>query len=185
MSPSFNPCESCFGRMMVWIRPSRLNMMYFHDKATRTIAAMVGRPIKVDLVTKTMERGHFARVCVKIDLAQPVVDQVWMCDHQHAIELESLHLICSTCGCFGHVAKNCVVVPDPGGDGALMKLDRARETLVNLENQSRSIDPRIQQVDPRIQCMKFGGESVKVLNGLENLKSGLLLHPNITYIERV
>ena len=118
-SPSFNSCEPCFGRTMVWIRFSGLNVMFFEEKSMKTIAAAVGKPICVDFVTKSGERGHFARVCVEVDLSVPVIDEVWVHDHWHKVEFESLHLICSDCKRYGHVARNC----DRGGekmDGAPM-----------------------------------------------------------------
>ena len=48
---------------MVWIRLSGLNTMYFEESVIKTIAAAVGKPVKVDLVTRSMERGRYARVC--------------------------------------------------------------------------------------------------------------------------
>ena len=47
--------------MMVWIRFSRLNMMYFEESVIRTMAVAIGEPVKVDLVAKSMNRGHFGR----------------------------------------------------------------------------------------------------------------------------
>ena len=109
---SFNPADSCFGQTMVWIRLSALNLMYYEESAIRTIAAGVGRPIKVDFVTKTLDRGKFARVCVEVDLAKPVIDQVWITDHWHKVEFECLHLICAKCKCFGHVERDCGALGD-------------------------------------------------------------------------
>ena len=70
----FNSCESSFGRTMVWIRFSGLNIMYFEESVIRTIAEVVGKPSRVDLVTKSMDRGRYARVCVELDLSKPMVD---------------------------------------------------------------------------------------------------------------
>lgn len=106
-SPSFNPCDACFGHTLVWIRFTGLNVWYYDERALRTIAAAVGRPVKVDTTTKRVERGKFARVCVEVDLSLPVVKQVWVEDHWHQVDYESLHLICRSCGCYGHVSRSC------------------------------------------------------------------------------
>ena len=92
-TPSFNSSESCFGCTMVWARLSGLNMLYFEESVIRTIAAAIGRPVKVDLVTKSMEKGRYAKVCVEIDLAKPMRDEVWVTNHWHRVEFKSLHVI--------------------------------------------------------------------------------------------
>ena len=45
--------------------------------------------------------------CVEIELVEPVKDEIWVYDHWHRVEFESLHLIGADCGCYGHVARNC------------------------------------------------------------------------------
>ena len=135
-SPSFNPCEESFGRMMVWIKFSGLNMMYFEESVIRTVAAAVGKPVKVDLVTKSMDRGRFARVCVEVDLSKPVIDEVWIYDHWHKVEFECLHLICSDCRCFGHVTRNC-------SKSNAMTAEAAE--VLNSPKQSSVVDPVVQQ----------------------------------------
>jgi hypothetical protein len=54
-------------------------------------------------------RGKFARVCIEINLDEPVVGKVWFRDFWYHIEYEGLHLLCKSCGLYGHVARNCTV----------------------------------------------------------------------------
>ena len=108
-TPDFNPSEECFGKTMVWFRLSGLNLLYYHESALRTIVAGVGKLVRVDVTTKTVERGRFARVCAEVDLNHPVVRKVWINDHWHEVEYENLHLICSSFDCYGHMARNCKV----------------------------------------------------------------------------
>ena len=61
-SPSFNSSKSYFGRTMVWVRLSGLNMMYFEESVIQTIAQAIGKSIRVDLVTQSFERGSYARI---------------------------------------------------------------------------------------------------------------------------
>ena len=68
-TPSFSLNEASFGSTMIWIRLEGLNMLYYEERAISLIASAVGRPIRVDITTKTAGRGKFARVCVEIDRA--------------------------------------------------------------------------------------------------------------------
>ncbi|KAF1870704.1 hypothetical protein Lal_00026322, partial [Lupinus albus] len=50
--------------------------------------------------------GKFARICVEIDLNKCLVGKVCVQGHWHKV---GLHILCSSCGCYGHVAQNCTV----------------------------------------------------------------------------
>ena len=71
------------------------------------MASAIGRPIKVDTNTLKVERGKFARVCVEVDLTMPVVGKIWVNSHWYKVQYEGLHLICTSCGCYGHLGRNC------------------------------------------------------------------------------
>lgn len=77
------------------------------------MASALGRPIKVDTNTLKIERGKFARVCVEIDLTMPVVGKIWVNGHWYKVQYEGLHLICTSCGCYGHLGRNCPTKPVP------------------------------------------------------------------------
>lgn len=63
--------------------------------------------VKVDNNTVDLQRGKFVRICVEIDLDQPVIGMVGLRGVWYNVEYEGLHLICSNCGCYGHMARNC------------------------------------------------------------------------------
>lgn len=71
------------------------------------VCYLVWTPIRVDQNTLWVERGKFARVCVEIDLTKPVVGKIWLNGHWYQVQYEGLHLICASCGCYGHLARNC------------------------------------------------------------------------------
>ena len=145
-TPSFNSSEACFGRTMVWIRLSGLSMMYFEESVIRTIAAAVGKPIKVDLVTRSMERGRYARVCVELDLAKPVEDEVWVHDHWHKVEFESLHMVCSSCRCYGHVARNCNQhIASPVVENGHTKTDETRSVSEKVAREGKLQEENLMQ----------------------------------------
>lgn len=54
-----------------------------------------------------VEHRRFAQVCVEIDLTQStVVHKIWLKGHWYRVEYEGVHLICSECGRYGHLARN-------------------------------------------------------------------------------
>lgn len=85
-------------------------MEYYDESVLLALAAVVGRPIKVDFRTIDASRGRFARVCVKINLYQPVVGRFWFCNHWFHVEYEGLHLLCKKCYVYGHLDRNCTTV---------------------------------------------------------------------------
>ena len=70
-----------------------LNQIEYYEESALHAAA-VGRPIRVDLTTLNVKRGRYTRICVQVNLALPVVRKIWINDHLHYVEYESMHLIC-------------------------------------------------------------------------------------------
>ncbi|CAJ2671540.1 unnamed protein product [Trifolium pratense] len=94
-------------RTMVWIRFPGLNLVFYDESVLLALGAAVGTPVKVDRNTLDVKRGRFARVCVEIDLNKPVIGKVWIKGHWYKVEYEGLHRICTNCGCYGHLGRDC------------------------------------------------------------------------------
>jgi hypothetical protein len=124
--PSFNASTATIDKTMVWIRIPSLNLVYYDESVLWAIASMVGNPIKVDLNTLTLARGRFARICVEIDLTQPVVGKVGVNGEWYHVQYEGLHVICTQCGCYGHVLKDCSISPK--------KIDQSNTPAENNSN---------------------------------------------------
>lgn len=106
-TPEFASPTAKIDETMVWIRFSGLNVFYYDESILWAMASAVGTPIKVDSNTLDVRRGRYARVCVQIDLNKPVIGKVWMRNFWYKVEYEGLHRICSTCGCYGHLSREC------------------------------------------------------------------------------
>ncbi|XP_029130018.1 uncharacterized protein LOC109812344 isoform X2 [Cajanus cajan] len=106
-SPDFVAEDSLVEKTLVWIWLPGLGVMYYDEAFLMAFASAVGRPIKIDFNTANVTRGKFARICVEIDLTLPVVGKIWLNNHWYKVEYEALHIICSSCGCYGHVSRNC------------------------------------------------------------------------------
>lgn len=66
---------------MPWIRFPSLGMEYYDENVLMALASAVGKPIHLDIRTIEASRGKFARVCVELDLNQPVVGKVRFRNH--------------------------------------------------------------------------------------------------------
>lgn len=110
-TPEFVSPNAKIDRTTVWIRFPGLNLVYYDESFLLALASAVGKPIKVDRNTLKVERGRFARICVEIDLNQPVVGKVWLNGYWYKVAYEGLHIICSNCGCYGHLGRNCKTPP--------------------------------------------------------------------------
>lgn len=100
----------------------------------------MGKPIKVDERTLKFDRGRFARVCVEIDLNKLVVGKLCVMGTWHKVEYERLHVICSCCGCYGHVTQNCTMKPPTvvvQSDGGSPSTVAGKGAQVNGELNSR------------------------------------------------
>ncbi|XP_020218786.1 uncharacterized protein LOC109802009 [Cajanus cajan] len=106
-SPEFMAADAKVDSTLVWVRFPGLRMVFYDESVLLTIASAIGKPIKVDLNTLNMTRGRFARVCVEIRLDQPVVGKFNLNGIWYNVEYEGLHLLCASCGCYGHIMRNC------------------------------------------------------------------------------
>ncbi|MED6201254.1 hypothetical protein PIB30_093057, partial [Stylosanthes scabra] len=50
-------CEKSFGKTLVWFRISGLSVWCYRENAMMRIAEAIGRPIKIDLATKSADKG--------------------------------------------------------------------------------------------------------------------------------
>lgn len=69
----------------------------------------------MDPITVEAYRGHYARVCVELDLSKLLMPSVTVLGESQLVEYEGLHLICFTCGRYGHKGENCLET-NHGGD---------------------------------------------------------------------
>jgi hypothetical protein len=52
-------------------------------------------------------RGRFARLCVQIDLDQPLTPKVRIGNIFQRVQYEGISAICFECECIGHKTSNC------------------------------------------------------------------------------
>lgn len=69
----FNPIEVKEARIAVWVRVPGLLVEYYEADILFKVARAIGRPIKMDVNTEVTNRAKYARICVEIDLNQPLL----------------------------------------------------------------------------------------------------------------
>lgn len=105
--PNFKPSEATDIKTLVWLRLLELPIEYYGEKPLFHIAKRLGRPIKIDYNTATSTRGKYARVCVEVDLAKPLVPAYLLVGKKYMVEYEFLHYLCFSCGNVGHRSELC------------------------------------------------------------------------------
>ncbi|CAN1180942.1 hypothetical protein LINPERHAP2_LOCUS35052, partial [Linum perenne] len=107
-SPYFNE-EEPLKTLLMWVRLPKLPIHFFNQVAITRIGDCIGRTVRLDLATSEGARGHYARVCVEIDLSKPLLGKYMIDDRTYLVEYESLENICFTCGFYGHKTNSCQI----------------------------------------------------------------------------
>ncbi|XP_016204054.1 uncharacterized protein LOC107644655 [Arachis ipaensis] len=131
--PDFNPTEATIDTVAAWIRLPGLAIEYYEDKMLKKIGNVIGRTLKVDTNTTDKCRGRFARLCVELDLSQPLISQYSINGVRYLVEYEGIHNICFSCGIVGHEKANCPMkkTGENGGQKVTEEAQREGEIQVN------------------------------------------------------
>jgi hypothetical protein len=76
----------------------------------RRIGNQLGKLLKIDARTVDSERGRYARLCVQIDLDQPLTPKVRIDDILWCVQYEGVSTICFECGYVGHKLAVCPTI---------------------------------------------------------------------------
>jgi hypothetical protein len=106
-SPNFQPASDTIEEVAVWVRISGLPIEFYDAKILNFIGNRVGKTVKVDKNTLTRERGKYARLCVQVNLTKPLLAAFTIKGRKYNVEYEGLHMLCLTCGKFGHYKDGC------------------------------------------------------------------------------
>lgn len=105
--PNFRPSFELIHKTMVWVRFPELPLELFDEEVLYAMGNTIGRTIKVDAMTLATARGKYARVCVELDLAKPLVPFLMILGSPQWVEYEGLYKICFDCGKYGHRSEDC------------------------------------------------------------------------------
>ncbi|KAI9094751.1 hypothetical protein K1719_026557 [Acacia pycnantha] len=112
--PNFNPWRADNQkRVAVWVRIPDLPYELYNVESIRRIENMIGRTLKIDRTTAFSEKGGFARVCVEVDLQKPLLPGFCHFGEERRFAFEGLHLVCFSCGKYGHRMEHCTDTVTP------------------------------------------------------------------------
>ncbi|XP_031124258.1 uncharacterized protein LOC116026974 [Ipomoea triloba] len=77
----------------------------------RKIGNKLGKIIRVDHTTSLVSRGKFARVCMEVDITQPLISRFTLEEKVWPVAYEGMHLVCFSCGLYGHRQDCCPTAP--------------------------------------------------------------------------
>ena len=103
----------------------------------------------MDNVTSAVSKGHFARICVEVDLLKLLVSKFRLRRRIWRLEYEGLHLVCFGCGLFGYRKETCPLVEQLTTAGSETSKressgwDPERNNVVAAEARKESIIPEI------------------------------------------
>ncbi|GKV40168.1 hypothetical protein SLEP1_g47836 [Rubroshorea leprosula] len=105
--PAFNPEKATFKTTAIWARLPRLPIEYYDFKILERIGKMLGTPLRIDAHTAHQSRGQYARICIQVDLDEPLVPCVRIGNHIQKVLYEGPVSLCFSCGCVGHKENHC------------------------------------------------------------------------------
>ncbi|XP_054778408.1 uncharacterized protein LOC129286473 [Prosopis cineraria] len=100
-SPNFNPYSNSIGKIAVWARVPTLPTHCYSEELMLELGNMCGKVLKVYMNTLAycknrgtmMERGHFARVSVEVDLNQRLKSKFVIRNRIYKVEYEGLDVV--------------------------------------------------------------------------------------------
>lgn len=110
-TPDYSPkSESKFAS--VWVRLTGLPLTLYDSSIIAAIVSSFGYFMVVDDRTKACVSLKYARVCVELDVTQPIPDAVWISlldnkGYWKNVEMETNLAYCSKCHLHGHSLASC------------------------------------------------------------------------------
>lgn len=115
--PFFRPDENEILSTLVWVRFPALPVECFKENLLLAISNTIGKTVNVDLTTHDAAHGKYARACVEINLAKPLLPSVTLYGRRQTVKYEGLHQICFKCGRYDHHSKACSEIPEAPVNG--------------------------------------------------------------------
>ena len=73
--PNFVSDQEPIKKLTAWVRIPHLSVEYFDKQFLHKIGAKIGKVIKIDRNTESMDRGQYVRYCIEVDLTKPLLSK--------------------------------------------------------------------------------------------------------------
>lgn len=115
--------------------------------------------LKIDRLTSIHSQGQYVRICVEIDIEQPLKSFILIRGHKLLLEFEGLHLTRFHCGRYGHKSSQCAELfgSDKGKEKVQESIsEKERRKFKNRVRQrtevSNSIKDKVSQLNQNDNC---------------------------------
>ena len=130
--PYFRASGGNLSSVAVWVRFPELPIEFYDLEVLKEIGSAIGPVLRIDSYTATGSRGSYARLCIQIDLAKPLINSIRIGRLVQQVKYEGISSLCFCCGRLGHKQENCCY--------KIKENYRSGEEAGNSANQSREED---------------------------------------------
>lgn len=177
--PNFNPLKAdSHKRIAVWVRIPNLPVELYNVESLRRIGDFMGKTLKIDRTTAFSERGGFARICVEIDLLKPLLPGFSHFGEEYRFEYEGLHLVCFTCGQYGHRMGQCTVKSGGGNNDEGETLNKPPVTQPEMSAEGATVPESEKKFEHETDSSKVGKNQSQP-NGKAKMTQGINYGPEM------
>lgn len=119
----FKPATANVTSIAVWVRLHALPMELYETVVLKQIGDSIGKVLRIDSQTAMEARGKYARLCLQIDMNEPLINTVLIGRFEQPVTYEGIQKFCFSCGRIGHKKDVCSYTirnpnsPSKGADG--------------------------------------------------------------------
>ena len=106
-TPNFIPVNATCKSMAVWAHLPQLPIEYYEPSVLKEIGKAVGLVLRIDAQTATESRGRYAKICVQVNLNNPLIRTILIGRLVQAVVYEGISTLCFSCGRVGHNSEAC------------------------------------------------------------------------------
>ncbi|KAA0034063.1 hypothetical protein E6C27_scaffold65G00490 [Cucumis melo var. makuwa] len=161
-TPNFKPSEAMDSAIDCWIRLKELPIEYYKEDILRDIGKTVGEAlVKIDPITKDRKKCKYARICVRINVYEPLPSSIRIGKILQEIEYEGFDVLCPRCECVVHLKHDCL---NSSGSSSSFEPDHPR-------NGSNSKQPLVPSESSVAWGSRFEVPGTESKSPLQNLKA--------------
>lgn len=105
--PNFKPSTASVSSVAVWVRFPKLPIEYYEPTVLRDLGQIIGPVLRIDTRTASESRGRYARICVQVNFANPLIKIIKIGGVKQPVQYEGINLLCFSCGRVGHKMESC------------------------------------------------------------------------------